>query len=63
MIENLKHNIKEKKTLMKMHCNNMKTLTSIYVFGFKRQKLSLEEMNLEIIIYNYLNLLRILRSI
>ena len=30
---------------------------------FKRQKLSLGEMNFEIIIYNYLNLQRILRSI
>ena len=44
MIENLKHNLKEK-ALMKMHSINMKTLTSIYLLEFKRQKLSLEEMN------------------
>ena len=48
---------------MKMHSNNMQTLTSIYLLGFKRQKLSIEEMNLEIIIYDYLNLQRIFRSI
>ena len=53
MMESLKHNIKEK-ALMKMHCNNIKTLISIYLMGFKRQKLSLEEMNLEILIHNYL---------
>ena len=31
MIESLKHYVKEK-ALMKMHCNNMKTQTSVIVF-------------------------------
>ena len=48
---------------MKMHCDNMKTLKSVYLLQFKRQKLPLEEVNFEIIIHNYLNLQRILRSI
>ena len=33
MIESFKHSIREK-VLMKMHCNNMKTLTSMMIFLF-----------------------------